>query len=71
MDSNTTKVNAAQLAEFCITAASTSEIIKRNDALNVFPVPDGDTGINMSLTVSSADKKYLPTVSQLASVKGG
>lgn len=27
---------------------------KEIDALNVFPVPDGDTGINMSKTVSSA-----------------
>ena len=24
------------------------------DALNVFPVPDGDTGTNMSLTMQSA-----------------
>ena len=24
------------------------------DALNVFPVPDGDTGTNMSLTMASA-----------------
>ena len=27
------------------------------DALNVFPVPDGDTGTNMSLTMSSATKE--------------
>lgn len=27
------------------------------DALNVFPVPDGDTGINMNLTVSSGAKE--------------
>ena len=27
------------------------------NALNVFPVPDGDTGINMYLTVASAGKK--------------
>ena len=27
------------------------------DALNVFPVPDGDTGTNMSLTLSSAAKE--------------
>lgn len=27
------------------------------DALNVFPVPDGDTGTNMSLTVASATKE--------------
>ena len=26
------------------------------DALNVFPVPDGDTGMNMNLTVSSCAK---------------
>ena len=26
------------------------------DALNVFPVPDGDTGTNMSLTMASAVK---------------
>ena len=29
------------------------------DALNVFPVPDGDTGTNMSLTVQSAIKEIL------------
>ena len=27
------------------------------DALNVFPVPDGDTGLNMNLTVSSGAKE--------------
>ena len=26
------------------------------DSLNVFPVPDGDTGTNMSLTMNSAAK---------------
>jgi len=30
---------------------------RRIDALNVFPVPDGDTGTNMSLTVLSAAKE--------------
>lgn len=29
------------------------------DALNVFPVPDGDTGTNMSLTVASAAKEVM------------
>jgi hypothetical protein len=29
------------------------------DALNVFPVPDGDTGTNMSLTMASAIKEVL------------
>lgn len=27
------------------------------DKLNVFPVPDGDTGTNMSLTIASAIKE--------------
>ena len=26
------------------------------DALNIFPVPDGDTGTNMSMTISAAAK---------------
>lgn len=26
--------------------------------LNVFPVPDGDTGTNMTLTIMSRQKKY-------------
>ncbi len=29
------------------------------DALNVFPVPDGDTGTNMYLTVSNGVKEAL------------
>ena len=27
------------------------------DALNVFPVPDGDTGMNMNLTLTSGSKE--------------
>ena len=27
------------------------------DALNVFPVPDGDTGTNMSMTITAAAKE--------------
>ena len=42
--------------------------------LNVFPVPDGDTGTNMSLTIQTAAqelKKIEPaTVDQAASVTG-
>jgi len=30
------------------------------DALNVFPVPDGDTGTNMSLTMKSTVKEVSP-----------
>ncbi len=33
------------------------------DALNVFPVPDGDTGTNMSLTMQSAVKELTGTTS--------
>ena len=33
------------------------------DALNVFPVPDGDTGTNMSLTMQSAVKELSATTS--------
>jgi len=43
---------------------------KEIDALNVFPVPDGDTGTNMYLTISSAAEKLgqveKPTLSEAA-----
>jgi len=40
------------------------------DALNVFPVPDGDTGTNMSLTMNSAIKDLagLKTVGEVANI---
>ena len=38
---------------FCASAALDEHRQQLND-LNVFPVPDGDTGTNMSLTMSSA-----------------
>lgn len=46
------------------------------DALNVFPVPDGDTGTNMSLTMSSAlrevnQKEYLNAGEAAAAVAKG
>ncbi|MEG0313903.1 MAG: DAK2 domain-containing protein [Erysipelotrichaceae bacterium] len=37
---------------------------KKIDALNVFPVPDGDTGTNMSLTFSSGVKDSLNNASE-------
>ena len=50
-------MNAAQLTVFMQGAlehlAANREAL---NALNVFPVPDGDTGINMYLTISSAVK---------------
>ena len=43
-----------------VTAAKLLEINRvQIDALNVFPVPDGDTGTNMSLTFQSAVKELL------------
>lgn len=49
---------------------------KKVDELNVFPVPDGDTGTNMSLTLSSAVKELEIaddniTVSQAADIAAG
>ncbi len=43
-----------------ITGAKLLDVNKVNvDALNVFPVPDGDTGTNMSLTIQSAVKEVV------------
>ena len=48
-------INGADLRRMIISAAASIEIHKQqlND-LNVFPVPDGDTGTNMSMTINSA-----------------
>ena len=48
-------VNGADLRRLLISAAAGIEINKQalND-LNVFPVPDGDTGTNMSMTINAA-----------------
>jgi dihydroxyacetone kinase-like predicted kinase len=37
------------------------------DDMNVFPVPDGDTGTNMSMTLSAAAREVLPITDQSAS----
>lgn len=48
-------INGSQLAEMVKSAAAYLAYRKGIvDALNVFPVPDGDTGTNMSLTLQSA-----------------
>ncbi|MCD8202410.1 MAG: DAK2 domain-containing protein, partial [Prevotella sp.] len=51
-------VNSAEFRKMII---SGSRMLEQNrskiDALNVFPVPDGDTGTNMSLTLQSAVKE--------------
>ena len=48
-------INGATLRKMFASAFSLVEENKKDiDALNVFPVPDGDTGTNMSLTLKSA-----------------
>ena len=48
-------INGADFRRMIISAAAAIEIHKQpiND-LNVFPVPDGDTGTNMSMTINAA-----------------
>ena len=53
-------INGAMLKSMILTAAKLLEVNRVNiDALNVFPVPDGDTGTNMSLTMQSAVKELV------------
>ena len=48
-------INGAELRRMIISAAASIEIHKQDlNELNVFPVPDGDTGTNMSMTIQAA-----------------
>ena len=48
-------VNGSDLRRLIISAAASVEINKQAlNELNVFPVPDGDTGTNMSMTINAA-----------------
>ena len=66
-------INGADLRRMIISAAAAIEINKQalND-LNVFPVPDGDTGTNMSMTINAAAvdlrKTEDPTLDKAAKV---
>lgn len=52
------RITGELLKEMVLSAAAFLEKNKKNlNALNVFPVPDGDTGTNMSLTMLSAVKE--------------
>lgn len=56
--SNTTHITASVMKRMFISGGKMLEVNKAQvDALNVFPVPDGDTGTNMSLTMMSAVKE--------------
>ena len=48
-------INGSDLRRMIISAAASIEIHKQQlNELNVFPVPDGDTGTNMSMTINAA-----------------
>ena len=53
-------ITAKQLSEAFISGANNiSNNRQKVDALNVFPVPDGDTGTNMSMTMGAAREDLL------------
>ncbi len=65
-------INGADFRRLVVNAAAAIELHKQAiNELNVFPVPDGDTGTNMSMTISSAvaDLKKVedPTLEKAAS----
>jgi hypothetical protein len=56
----TSHLNGLQFKNMIISGANNLENNKNMvNALNIFPVPDGDTGTNMSLTMSSAVKEVM------------
>ncbi len=66
-------INGADLRRLIISAAASIEINKQKlNELNVFPVPDGDTGTNMSMTINAAAsdlrKTEDPNLDKVASV---
>ena len=66
-------INGGQFQRMVIHAAAAINVEKQSiNDLNVFPVPDGDTGTNMSLTIGTAaaelKKKNPTTIGEAASV---
>ena len=66
-----TTINAQTLSKMFLAGAKNLESKKEwINELNVFPVPDGDTGTNMSMTIMSATKEVYalenPSMEQLA-----
>ncbi len=64
-------ISGKMLRDAIISAALTlGEVKKDIDNLNVYPVPDGDTGTNMSLTLSNAmtDLESVPDSASVAEV---
>ena len=57
---NSNKINAKMLAKMFLAGAKNLEVKKEwINELNVFPVPDGDTGTNMTLTIMSAAREVV------------
>ena len=66
-------INGADFCRLMISAAASIEINKQQlNELNVFPVPDGDTGTNMSMTINAAAgdlrKAEDPTLEKAAAI---
>ncbi len=67
-------IDGASMKQMLINGAASVELHKQQiNELNVFPVPDGDTGTNMSMTLSAAaaelkktDKSALSDIVQIA-----
>ncbi len=64
-------IQGKQLRDAMISASNALSLQKQQvDELNIFPVPDGDTGTNMSMTISAAARELSrlpdPTVSETA-----
>ena len=70
-------ISGKMLRDGFISAANNIQAQRQQvDALNVFPVPDGDTGTNMSMTIGNAvrELKKLPdsvTVTEVADIAAG
>ena len=65
-------VDGKTLAAMLIHASASLDAEKQKiNELNVFPVPDGDTGTNMSLTMMSAVKELSAVDSAEVSVVAG
>ena len=66
-------IQGTMLRDAMISASNTLSKAKQSvDELNIFPVPDGDTGTNMSMTMANAARELSrlaePTVSEAADV---
>ncbi len=66
-------IQGSMLRDAIISAANALSNVKQEvDALNVFPVPDGDTGTNMSMTIGNAARELSrlqePTATEAADV---